>query len=114
MQRRTLPQKRLTSALQGLHGRVSAVICRIFERNRALAQSGRAQAAIKIIAKHDLLAGSAINAPTVLLRSAALQSVYSDHLPQIRTIDRATGYRLEAPPGGVLTHLAPGSGKRPT
>jgi choline dehydrogenase-like flavoprotein len=55
----------------GRANRVSALICRVLEKNRALAQSGRAQAAIKIIAKHYVLAGGAINSPAVLLRSGA-------------------------------------------
>ena len=53
------------------NGRVTALICRVGELNGALAQSGRAQKAIKIIAKHYVLAGGAINSPAVLLRSGA-------------------------------------------
>ena len=53
------------------NARVSALICRPVEINGAVAQSGRAQAAIKIIAKHYVLAGGAINSPAVLLRSGA-------------------------------------------
>ena len=53
------------------NGRVTALICRVVAPNGALAQSGRAQAAIKIIAKHYVLAGGAINSPAVLLRSGA-------------------------------------------
>jgi choline dehydrogenase-like flavoprotein len=53
------------------NGRVTALICRVLESNTALAQSGRAQAAIKVIAKHYVLAGGAINSPAVLLRSGA-------------------------------------------
>ncbi|NMM04760.1 GMC family oxidoreductase [Polaromonas sp.] len=53
------------------NGRVTALICRVVELNGALAQSGRAQTAIKIIAKHYVLAGGAINSPAVLLRSGA-------------------------------------------
>ena len=39
--------------------------------NGAPAQQTRAQAAIKIVAKHYVLAGGAINSPAVLLRSGA-------------------------------------------
>ncbi len=53
------------------NGRVSALICRVVEKNGALAQTGHAQVAIKIIAKHYVLAGGAINSPAVLLRSGA-------------------------------------------
>ena len=53
------------------NGKVTALICRNIEQNSALAQAGRAQAAIKIVAKHYVLAGGAINSPAVLLRSGA-------------------------------------------
>lgn len=53
------------------NGRVTALICRNVASNSALAQAGRAQAAIKIIARHYVLAGGAINSPAVLLRSGA-------------------------------------------
>ena len=53
------------------NGKVTALICRNIEQNSALVQSGRAQAAIKIVAKHYVLAGGAINSPAVLLRSGA-------------------------------------------
>ena len=53
------------------NGRVTALICRSVGSNGALAQSNRAQAAIKIVAKHSVLAGGAINSPAVLLRSGA-------------------------------------------
>ncbi|MEP6772328.1 MAG: FAD-dependent oxidoreductase, partial [Polaromonas sp.] len=53
------------------NGRVTALVCRGVEPNGALAQSGWAQAAIKIRAKHYVLAGGAINSPAVLLRSGA-------------------------------------------
>ena len=53
------------------NGKVMALICRNVEPNGAFAQSGRAQAAIKIVAKHYVLAGGAINSPAVLLRSGA-------------------------------------------
>ena len=51
------------------NGRVTALICRNVEPNGALAQAGWAQIATKIIAKHYVLAGGAINSPAVLLRS---------------------------------------------
>ncbi|MGH6638536.1 MAG: GMC family oxidoreductase N-terminal domain-containing protein [Polaromonas sp.] len=53
------------------NGKVSALICRAVEPNGALAHTERAQHAIKIIAKHYVLAGGAINSPAVLLRSGA-------------------------------------------
>ncbi|ABM35756.1 GMC family oxidoreductase [Polaromonas naphthalenivorans] len=53
------------------NGRVTALVCRNVEPNGAFAQYGRAQTAIKIIAKHYVLAGGAINSPAVLLRSGA-------------------------------------------
>ncbi|MGH8848810.1 MAG: GMC family oxidoreductase N-terminal domain-containing protein, partial [Polaromonas sp.] len=53
------------------NGKVSALICRAVEPNGALAHTDRAQYAIKIIAKHYVLAGGAINSPAVLLRSGA-------------------------------------------
>ncbi|WP_309683678.1 GMC family oxidoreductase [Polaromonas sp.] len=53
------------------NGRVTALICRPVASNGALAQSERALAAIKIVAKHYVLAGGAINSPAVLLRSGA-------------------------------------------
>ncbi len=53
------------------NGKVTALLCRAVEPNGALAQSSRAQPAIKIIAKHYVLAGGAINSPAVLLRSGA-------------------------------------------
>lgn len=53
------------------NGRVTALICRNIESNSALVQKGRASNAIKIIAKHYVLAGGAINSPAVLLRSGA-------------------------------------------
>ena len=53
------------------NGKVTALICRNVEPNGAFAQAGSAQEAIKIIAKHYVLAGGAINSPAVLLRSAA-------------------------------------------
>ncbi|MDB5928548.1 MAG: glucose-methanol-choline oxidoreductase [Polaromonas sp.] len=53
------------------NGRVTALICRNVAPNGALAQAAPAQAAIKIIAKHYVLAGGAINSPALLLRSGA-------------------------------------------
>ena len=53
------------------NGKVTGLICRSVEPNSAPAQSNRAQAAIKIVAKHYVLAGGAINSPAVLLRSGA-------------------------------------------
>ncbi len=53
------------------NGRVTALICRAVEPNGALAQADKAQHAIKIVAKHYVLAGGAINSPAVLLRSGA-------------------------------------------
>jgi choline dehydrogenase-like flavoprotein len=58
-------------SLELANGRVTALICRGVEPNGAPAQSERAQAAIKIRAKHYVLAGGAINSPAVLLRSGA-------------------------------------------
>lgn len=53
------------------NGKVTALMCRNVETNRAFTQYGWAQVAIKIIAKHCVLAGGAINSPAVLLRSGA-------------------------------------------
>ncbi len=53
------------------NGKVTALYCRAVMPNGALAHTGRAQAATKIIAKHYVLAGGAINSPAVLLRSNA-------------------------------------------
>ena len=53
------------------NGRVSALICRTIKPNEAFAHASSAQAATKIIAKHYVLAGGAINSPAVLLRSGA-------------------------------------------
>jgi choline dehydrogenase-like flavoprotein len=53
------------------NGKVTALICRPVMPNSAPAQVNRAQAAIKIVAKHYVLAGGAINSPAVLLRSGA-------------------------------------------
>jgi choline dehydrogenase-like flavoprotein len=53
------------------NGKVTALVCRTVEQNGAPAQTVRAQTAIKIVAKHYVLAGGAINSPAVLLRSGA-------------------------------------------
>ncbi|MFC6279746.1 MULTISPECIES: GMC family oxidoreductase [Polaromonas] len=53
------------------NGKVTALICRSVTSNGALASVNRAQSAIKIVAKHYVLAGGAINSPAVLLRSGA-------------------------------------------
>lgn len=53
------------------NGKVTALICRSVASDSALATVERAQVAIKIIAKHYVLAGGAINSPAVLLRSGA-------------------------------------------
>ena len=53
------------------NGRITALICRAVEPNGALTQAGRAQEATKIVAKHYVLAGGAINSPALLLRSGA-------------------------------------------
>ena len=53
------------------NGRVSALICRTIKPNGAFAQAPSEQVATKIIAKHYVLAGGAINSPAVLLRSGA-------------------------------------------
>ena len=53
------------------NGKLTALVCQNIEPNGDFAQSGRAQVAIKIIAKHCVLAGDAINSPAVLLRSGA-------------------------------------------
>ena len=87
MQRRTL-LKRVDTLVQALPPHTQAELSQLLSvlaraglqvlinlaPNRALAQSGRAQTAIKIIAKHYVLAGGAINSinsPAVLLRSSA-------------------------------------------
>ncbi|WP_332775444.1 GMC family oxidoreductase [Polaromonas sp.] len=53
------------------NGKVTALLCRPVKPNGAPALDKSAQAAIKIIAKHYVLAGGAINSPAVLLRSGA-------------------------------------------
>jgi choline dehydrogenase-like flavoprotein len=53
------------------NGRVTALMCRSVKPNGAFAHSPPAQVATKIVAKHYVLAGGAINSPAVLLRSGA-------------------------------------------
>lgn len=53
------------------NGKVTALYCQSVMPNSAPALSGRAQTATKIVAKHYVLAGGAINSPGVLLRSGA-------------------------------------------
>ncbi|MFC5521702.1 GMC family oxidoreductase [Polaromonas jejuensis] len=53
------------------NGQVRALVCRSVAPNGALAKAGRAQSAIKVVARHYVLAGGAINSPAVLLRSGA-------------------------------------------
>ena len=57
--------------LELANGRITALLCSVNASNRALAQINRSQEAIKIIAKHYVLAGGAINSPALLLRSGA-------------------------------------------
>ena len=53
------------------NGRITALLCSSQALNRASALQIRGQAATKIIAKHYVLAGGAINSPALLLRSNA-------------------------------------------
>jgi choline dehydrogenase-like flavoprotein len=53
------------------NGKVTALICRAVAPNGALAPVNQSGEAIKIKAKHYVLAGGAINSPAVLLRSGA-------------------------------------------
>ena len=53
------------------NGRITALLCASQALNTASAQYIRAQSATKIIAKHYVLAGGAINSPALLLRSNA-------------------------------------------
>ncbi len=56
------------------NGQVTALICRSSRdsgQKTALAHTGPGPSAIKIVAKHYVLAGGAINSPAVLLRSGA-------------------------------------------
>ena len=53
------------------NGKVTALFCRSLGSNSPAAQEKWAQTAIKIVAKHYVLSGGAINSPAVLLRSGA-------------------------------------------
>ena len=53
------------------NGRVTALVCSSTPLNTAIAHTNRTLEATKIIAKHYVLAGGAINSPAVLLRSGA-------------------------------------------
>jgi choline dehydrogenase-like flavoprotein len=53
------------------NGRVTALLCASLASNTAQAEQNRARVATKIVAKHYVLAGGAINSPTLLLRSGA-------------------------------------------
>jgi len=53
------------------NGRVTALVCRAVAPNGALAFASHAGQTLKIVAKHYVLAGGAINSPAVLLRSGA-------------------------------------------
>ena len=53
------------------NGKVTALFARSAVQNVGSGQENRARAATKIIAKHYVLAGGAINSPAVLLRSGA-------------------------------------------
>ena len=55
----------------GRNGKIKALFCSFSLPNSAVDQSIRTRPAIKIIAKHYVLAGGAINSPAVLLRSGA-------------------------------------------
>ncbi len=53
------------------NGKVTALLCRSLASNSPAAPAKITQTAIKIIAKHYVLSGGAINSPAVLLRSGA-------------------------------------------
>lgn len=53
------------------NGRITALLCSFQALNAAPDQQTRAQAATKVVAKHYVLAGGAINSPALLLRSGA-------------------------------------------
>ena len=57
--------------LELANGRITALLCSVNASNMALAQINSSQATIKIVAKHYVLAGGAINSPALLLRSNA-------------------------------------------
>lgn len=53
------------------NGKITSLLCHFSDKKRPAAQQRRTEAAIKIIARHYVLAGGAINSPAVLLRSGA-------------------------------------------
>ena len=53
------------------NGRITALVCSFGPQNKAPDQQTYARVATKIIAKHYVLAGGAINSPALLLRSGA-------------------------------------------
>ena len=53
------------------NGKIVSLSCRFLSKKSAAVQYSPAEAAIKIIAKHYVLSGGAINSPAVLLRSGA-------------------------------------------
>ena len=53
------------------NGRITALFCSVYASKKALSHVNIAQTAIKIVAKHYVLAGGAINSPALLLRSGA-------------------------------------------
>ena len=53
------------------NGRITALLCSFQVSNAAVGQQIQAQPATRIIAKHYVLAGGAINSPALLLRSGA-------------------------------------------
>jgi choline dehydrogenase-like flavoprotein len=53
------------------NGKITSLLCYFLDKKRPAAERGRAEVAIKIIAKHYVLAAGAINSPAVLLRSGA-------------------------------------------
>lgn len=80
------------------NGMVKALACRVIESNSVPAHMERESLAIKIVAKHYVLMGGAINSPAVLRRSGAPQSMYPDHFMETQAIDGPIGFKLEAPP----------------
>ena len=53
------------------NGKITSLVCQFLDKKRPVAQQNSTAAAIKVIAKHYVLAGGAINSPAVLLRSGA-------------------------------------------